>query len=341
MDNELEVLNEVYFGKVPGLIKIEDLFAKLQQKYTRGNPATDVSLYRSIVKDPILRKIADEFSKIFGFKETVLTMARDESFNAYCIRYVTDEKGNIYDIDENKIPYEQVRNSVIVTNDGLRFDPKKLPINIVICVNVGCVFKTNTTIPELIAVLLHEVGHTFSLVLMGNKMTPRADETQSDSFCTMYGYGPELTKAFSKIAIRYSNFDKKFKDVPILNVITGINQIFKGYLSYDPMEEHPTTRVRLDNIIRQLEVDLKETPNLSPSMRKELENQIEVCKQIVRDTYDITDKDNMGVRMTKRYYGESEPNFESEQESRKKSDKYAHPSKLNKRIKEMKQGWYR
>ena len=336
MEDNLVILNEMYFGKIPGLLKIEDLFAKLKQK-----PVNDIPLYRTIVKDPILRKIADEFSKIFGFKETVLTMARDETFNAYCIRYVSDGRGNIYDIDENKIPYKQLRQSVIIDNNGFRFDSKKLPINIVICINLGCVFKSKTTIPELLAVLLHEVGHTFSLVMMGVKMTAKADETQSDAFCTMYGYGPELTSAFSKIAIRYSDFDKKFKDIPILNVITGISQICKGYLTYDPNEDHPVIKVRLENIIRQLEVDLKETPNLTPTMRQDLEKQIETCKRIVSDTYDITDKDNMGIRMTKRYYGETEPNFSNEVEARKESDKYAHPSKLNQRIKEMKQGWYR
>ena len=172
-------------------------------------------------------------------------------------------------------------------------------------------------------------------------MTSKANETFADSVAASYGYGSELTSAFSKIAIRYSDFDKVFKDVPVLNIVTGLNQIRKGLSRYDPEEDHPTTKVRLDNILRQMETDLKETPNLTPTMRADLKKQIEYCKKMIHDTYDSTDDDNMGVRMTKYYYREMEPGLEEDQT--KETDKFAHPTKLNQKIGGMMKpkGWWK
>lgn len=331
MDNI--VLQEMYFGKLPGLLKIEDLFTKLQQKYKKGDAVKNLSLYRDMIKDPILNKIGNALCELFGFKEVAITIARDDSFNAYCVRYVTDGQGNIYNIDEQKIPFKIAQGSVIVNNNGFMFDKKKLPVNIVICINLGCLFHTKLTLQELMSVLLHEIGHTFSLIMMTNKMTSKADETFADGFAASYGYGEHLTSAFSKIAIRYSNFDKMLKDVPVLNIITGINQIFWGWLYHDPFEDHPTTKVRLDKILRQMEIDLKETPNLPVGMRKDLQRQINRTKEIISRTYDANDDDTTGVRMTKFYYREMEPGMEIVQNN--EADKYAHPTKINNTIRGM------
>lgn len=335
------ILNEIYFGKLPGLVKIEDYFLKVQQKYKKSNPYSNLSAYRELIKDPILIKLAYELVDLFGFKEVSVTFARDDTFNAYCLPFVVDDKGNAYDIYEKKHENKQLSGMVIVTNSGMRFNTRKFPVNMLVCLNLGCLFKTKLTIPEVISVLLHEIGHMFSKVLMSHGMTAKADETFADSFCSMYGYGHELVSAFSKIAIRYSDFDKMFKDVPVLNVITGISQIFKGLSYYDPNEDHPATKIRLDNIVRQMEADLKDTEGLTPGMREDLKKQITQCKQLIHDTYDSTNKDNMGIRMTKYYHREMEPGFDSA--AMKEADKYAHPTKLNDMIKGRikPKGWFK
>lgn len=338
---EQYVLNEMYFGKLPGLLKIEDYFAKIQQKYKKSNMMVNLSAYRTLIKDPILMKIANELKDMFGFKEVAVTFARDDTFNAYTIPFVSEPNGDAYTLDEKRVSLNHIIGSVIITNSGFRFNPKKFPVNLFVCINLGCLFKSELTIPELMAVLLHEIGHNFSLVMLGNKMTPKANETHSDVFASMYGYGKELISAFSKFAIKYSDFDKAFKDIPVLNIVTGLNQIRKGIHHHDPEEDHPTIKVRLDNILRQMEADLKETPNLSPGMRQDLKNQIEYCKKLISDTYDSSDKDNIGTRMTKYYWREMEPGFETYQT--KEIDKYAHPTKLNQKISDMMKpkGWFK
>ena len=338
---EQYILNEMYFGKSPGLLKIEDYFLKIQQKYKRSNPFSNLSVYREMLKDPILLKIANEIVDLFGFKEAAVTFSREDTINAYCITFVSEPNGDSYTLDEKKIPYEKLLGSVIITNSGYKFNPKKFPINLFTCINLGCLFKNKMNISELMAILLHEIGHNFSLVMCSNKMTDKANETFADSFAVSYGYGAELSHAFSKMAIRYSNFDKTFKDIPVLNIVTGLNQIRKGIWHYDPDDDHPTNKIRLDNMLRQMEIDLKETPNLTPGMREDLKKQIEYCKKLIHNTYDVTDNDNIGVRMTKYYHREMEPAFEEDQ--RKEIDKYAHPTKLNKKIGTMikPKGWFK
>lgn len=326
----MEILNEMYFGKLPGLLKIEDHFLKIQQKYKRSNPYSNLSVYRDLIKDPILLKISKELMNLFGFKEVAITFSRSSAINAYCIPFIAEANGDAYNLEEKKVPYEKLQKAVIITNSGIKFNPKKFPVNLFISINLGCLFKTKLTIPELMAILLHEIGHNFSLIMLSNKMTKKADETFADSMAVSYGYGAELTHVFSTGAIRYSDFDKTFRDIPLLNIITGLNQIRKGFLNYDPDDDHPTNKIRLDNMIRQMEIDLKETPNLTPGMREDLKKQIEYCKKLVHKTYDVEEHDNIGTRLTKYYYREMEPGFEEDQ--RRESDKWAHPSKLNQRI---------
>ena len=337
----MQILNEMYFGRVPGLLKIEDYFSKIQQKYKRSNPFSNLSVYREMIKDPLLLKISYELMSLFGFKEVSVTFSREDTINAYCITFISEPNGDSYTIDEKKVPYEKLQGSVIVTNSGFKFNSKKFPINLFTCINLGCLFKNKISIQELMAILLHEIGHNFSLIMMGNKMTDKANETFSDSFAVSFGYGAELSHAFSKMAIRYSDFDKRFKDVPILNIITGLNQIRKGISNYDPDDDHPTTKIRLDNMLRQMEIDLKETPNLTPGMREDLKKQIEYCKKLIHKTYDATDQDNIGTRMTKYYHREMEPGFEEDQ--RKDIDRWAHPTKLNQKIGTMMKpkGWFK
>ena len=160
-NSELAVLNEVYFGKVGGLLKLEEMFAKLKQEYSKLDPYNH-SVFKTLIKDPLLQKIAKEITSIFGYKETMVTFSNNRHLNAYTIPFATDDNGNSYDILERKIPYDKLVGAVTVTNSGFSFNTKKFPTNLLVVLNLGCLFKSAISIPELIAILLHEIGHTFS-----------------------------------------------------------------------------------------------------------------------------------------------------------------------------------
>ena len=342
-NEELQALLEMHFGKVPGLIRIEEFFDRIKKAYSKVDAFASGSAYRELISDPLLKKVADEIARTFGFKEVAVTIARRMDFNAYTIPFVVDDEGNGYDFSDRKVQYRDLVGAVTVTGAGFTFNKRKFPTNLLVCLNLGCLFKTPITTPELVAVLLHEIGHNFSLVVLSKSMTDRADEHFADQFATMYGYGPELSSALSKTMVNHSEFDKAWKDVPILNVLVGLNQIRKNASSVSDENPHPVTKNRLLGIARQLEQDLKDTPNLSPGMRKDIQAQIDQCKRTIDATFNADPNANMGERITRFYFREMEPNMAAEKRAEEYADRYSAPMKVNAKIGTMvhKKGWFR
>lgn len=332
----MTVLNEMYFGKPYQLITIEDLFDKFKASYSRSDPLKSGSTYREMLKDPILKKIGKYLSECFGFKETCLTIARDPSINAYTISFVSDNKGNSYDLMENPFTPKQLEGAVTITNAGFRFNQKKFATNLLVCLNLGILFRTEITTPELMGILLHEIGHNFSKVIIpAHKVSGRVNEKFADQFAAMYGYGADIASAFSKMTVIYGPIEKAFKNVPVVNILVGLSNIWDNALMRNSIQnEHPAMRSRMEAQIKQLEQDLKDTPELTPEMREDIKKQIERCKQIIAMTFDGT-HDNMADRITYGYYGKYEPNFSSERNEENMAEKYSNPEVINKKIGEM------
>lgn len=339
----MQVLNEMYFGKQPGLIKIEEFIDRLKKQYRGENLLGSSQSYRDLIKDPLLKKISDEISDMFGFKEVAVTISKRTNFNAYTIPFVVDDDGNSYDLDDRKISHKKLTGSVVINSNGFKFDKKKFPTNLLICMNLGCLFKTPITTQELVAILLHEIGHNFSIVVLSHKMSDRSDEKFADQFASMYGYGPELSAALSKVMINHSDFDKFWKDVPVLNVLVGLNQIRKNITNVSDENPHPVTKNRLAGILRQLEQDLKDTPNLTPGMRNDIKKQIDRCKKLMDDSFSIDPNANIGERITRFYFGQMEPNLQAEKAAEEYADKFSAPLKVNQKMNTMihKKGWFR
>ena len=342
MENILteEVLQEMYFGKRPGLLKIEDYFDKIKRQYG-GQNVFSYAIVREINKDPILRKIAAEIEDTFGFKEVGLAISAQKYFNARTSCFVADEDG-IYDSNDQHVSYKKFTHSVTVTNSGFYINKKRVPINLVIVLNMGCLFGNNVSTGELMATLLHEIGHNFANVVMGNVIDDRAHEKFADQFVAMYGYGKEFNSIFGRVMVDKSEFDEKYKDTPFINVLVGLNQIRKGMrFSYD--DEHPVTRNRMQGIISQMEADLKETPNLTPGMKKDLQAQIDICKKIMSDTFEAKDTDSTGTRMVKYFFGTFEPNVQQERIGEENATRHTSPTHLNNKISKMyhRKGWFK
>lgn len=343
LNEELQVLLEMYFGKVPGLIKIEEFFDRIKKAYANEDVFNSGRAYRELIRDPLLRKIGDEIARIFGFKEVAVTISRRTNFNAYTIPFVVDFDGNAYDFSDKKVQYRDLVGAVVVTNSGFSFNKRKFPTNLLVCLNLGCLFKTPISTPELIGVLLHEIGHNFSLVVLSNRMTDRADEKFADQFATMYGYGPELSSALAKTMIDHSDFDRALKDVPILNVLVGLNQIRKNLGNVSDDNPHPVTKNRLLGVLKQLEQDLKDTPNLTPGMRQDMQAQINQCRKTIDLTFNPSPDANMGERITRYYFNSMEPNFDAEKKAESQAERFSAPTKVNAKIGTMvhKRGWFR
>ena len=337
------VLNEIYFGPIPQLLVMEELFDKLKISYKKIDINKNPKQYRQLINDPILKKIGKQICDGFGFKDVYVTISKDEFINAYTIGIPVDNKGNSY--DENEVPfnYEKLVGSVTMTNSGFKINTKKFKYNMLVCLTFGILFKSDITTKELIAVLLHEFGHTFSKVIYTNKMlTGRVDEKFADNFCAMYGYAEHLVSAFTKMGLQYTEGEKMVKQIPLIGSIVGINKslnllLFRTFCA-DP---HPTVHKRMEDQIHQLEVELKNAENMSPEMRKDIEGQIQRAKKILDDFYanndDLSDRIYKGTR---RYL---EPNHPFEVYEDSVANKTSSPENVNKRIAKVyhKKGFFR
>ena len=330
---ERVALNEMYFGKPIQLTRIEDHITAIRMKYRRISRTS----CRELNRDPILKKIGEQLVSLFGFKEAIVTVSTDEYINAFTIPHVIDAHGNLYPLDDKIIRYNEVGSVLKITNAGFRFITKKFPVNLVVVFTMGCFNLPVLTTQELVAIILHEIGHQFFYVVT-QSVDARADERFADAFASQYGYGNELASALKKITIVDSSFDKKLKDVPILNFFYGLNQISKHSVS-DGI--HPHLLSRYEAIIDQMEQDIKDTP-MSAEAKKDLEKQVENLKAYIKDNFDPKEGDNIGTRMMKGHF-RNQPNGYWEKRGNEEAKKSYNPVKLNEKIRQYqhKKGWFK
>ena len=337
----MEVLHEIYFGKQSQLLKLEDLFTKIRGKYNKEDILGNLQSYRELLKDHSNIIIGETISNVFGFNETMFTFANDKSFNAYTVPFPIDREGNVYDGDDKLIVSNKYRDkSIIVDNKGIRYDKNVFKINFLVCVNTGLFFSDLITVPQLVSVLLHEIGHTFSKALIEYKiLNDRMDEKFADQFVAMYGYGPEYIKVMDLFAKpKYGVIEDKLTKVPVVNLFIGISKVWRYALIRSwANDEHPALYVRMQSQIAQLESDLKNTPNLSPTMRKEMLKQIEECKRRMDSSFDFGD-DNGSNKVVRYYYKDFEPNMYAEKKENRRADKHSNPDAINDRLRKLYKG---
>lgn len=329
------VLNEIYFGVIPQLLVIEDLFDKLKNSYKKMN-INNLKEYRKLINDPILKKIGLQLCDAFGFKNVYITIDKRECMNAYTIGIPVDKKGNTYDEKEVPFEYDKLVGTVKMTNGGFKFDSRKFGFNMLACLTYGILFKSPITTKELIAVLLHEIGHTFSKVIYNHKLlTGRVDEKFADNFAAMYGYAEHLVSAFSKMSMDYGDIERVIKQVPILGAIVGINRTFNSIVGLTLINDpHPVLYKRMEDLIKSLENELKATENMPPEMKKDIENQLQRSKELLDNfvSKDSNDLSDYIVKGTAKYI---ETNHPIENWREKEADKVASPYKIDKRVGEV------
>lgn len=283
----MEVLLEVYFGKVIALQQLEDTIDRIRLKYG-SNWTQDISrIHKELNRDELVNKMAKYIKDQFGFGEVIITISKSTKLNAHTFGVMADKNGIAY-IDNDKV---DLKETLITTSEGLRFDNRKVAPNMLIVISMGMMFSHLISTPELVAALLHEIGHSFSKATIGSdKFTGRMDEKFADQFATMYGYGAELTTVLSKISV-FKQYDtgltQALRTIPIVNVFVGLSNIFGSFIDRGIKDEvHPTIYRRSIDSINQMEYDLKRSENLTRKQRLELENNIRRAKSYVSSFYD-------------------------------------------------------
>lgn len=149
-DNELSdllcgsmPLNEAYFGKTKELLAAEQQLDKFRNKYL-----SKYIMNTRVNSDPDLLEFDRMMEKIFGFG--CFTMHIHNSSEAQCITMPIDYR---YD-------YGNPSNNLIADERGYKFKPQ-FDYACLLGIYSGLIFNPEFTTPEIMSIVLHEIGHNF------------------------------------------------------------------------------------------------------------------------------------------------------------------------------------
>lgn len=143
----MEVLQEVYFGK-EAVAPIQKQFSIVREKLA-NKPVTNTTNL-----DPEIIKLNRIVEKIFGFSSFAFYIQPTHMPNAYAIPVDT------YFSDVEKM---KIRKSLDANPTGFRYNASTMGANIslIIAVNIGLMENPEFTDEEIVACMLHEIGHGF------------------------------------------------------------------------------------------------------------------------------------------------------------------------------------
>lgn len=139
------LVTEAYFGKTETLLEIEKQIGIIREKA--------LDKYSDINRSPEVLKLNRLFEKQFGMDVFSLHIEKNNTINAYTIPVATR-----FDIAFNEVLAKKV---VASQSEGFRFKPGN---NLCIICNIylGLIGNKDFTDAEILAVILHELGHNFA-----------------------------------------------------------------------------------------------------------------------------------------------------------------------------------
>lgn len=135
-------LNEAYFGKTKELLAAEQQLDKFRNKYIEK-----YVLNMKVNSDPDLLKFDRMMEDIFGFGCFTLHIHNESIANAFTLP-----------IDYR---YDTKPNTIIADEHGFKFK-KDMEYSCILGVYSGIIFNPNFTTPEVMSIILHEIGHNFN-----------------------------------------------------------------------------------------------------------------------------------------------------------------------------------
>lgn len=195
-------LHEVYFGKQPELQKIEALIGKARTKFIGDN-------YSGGAKVNGLKEITDinkAFEDFFGFEIFALTIVPSNSLNA-----MTMPLSMAIDI----APQFRIKKNLIADSSGFKFN-KKAKYCCSVLIYSGLFLNKAFSDAEILALILHEIGHNFQTVLNKN----------------LY-YFTDATMILKYISIFLSEFLQTSNPIgsatAVIDTLVGSSNVFKTF----------------------------------------------------------------------------------------------------------------
>ena len=147
LNEHASFVNEAYFGKTVNLIKLEKALGELRAQY---------SFKRNYTATPEMKRIENIIKDQFGFDHVSFNIIPQNIPNAF-----TYTLGIRFDI----IKEDKLRKTVIADQkNGYRFKENNGFV-LVVALYGGVLANKNFTDAEIVAILLHEIGHNFADVI--------------------------------------------------------------------------------------------------------------------------------------------------------------------------------
>ena len=137
-------INEAYFGKTPELLEAEKYIGKFRKKYM-GKYITNIF----VNQDKDLLKVNRILEDFFGLGCMSITVQNVSIANAMTMPI------------DHRIEYMLDKDAVLVDKNGFKFN-KDADYTMIIYIYSGIMFNPDITDGEIMAVLLHEIGHNFN-----------------------------------------------------------------------------------------------------------------------------------------------------------------------------------
>ena len=188
----LFTLKEAFVGKTHELLLAEQYIAQLREKYmVKDNGYYELAKsLGNINMDPLLRKIEECLEKEFGFANVYIMVSLTVA-EAQCITFP---------VHYNVAKYKEISEAFKNKNTGIKFDPKD-DLAVIVCITSSMLFFPAFSHAEVLAVLLHEIGHNFEAPLLDNTFIPSCFKVYGDVFIRNIMVSENMVDAITGLAV--------------------------------------------------------------------------------------------------------------------------------------------
>ena len=183
-------INEVYFGKSKELLDIEQKLDTYRKKYY------GVKVPVRCNSDKDLQEVNRGFEKYFGIGTFALSITIADIYNAYTIPI-----SYRYDVSRKK-------DSLIIDQGHYKFNPK-YDYSCIVVVYSKLMFDPSVTTDQIMAIILHEIGHNFYFCIYGKP---------SGALSKLYSVSNFLKTSIQKVA---SGIKTNKSDEEISSTVSG------------------------------------------------------------------------------------------------------------------------
>jgi hypothetical protein len=217
LDEHVRFITEAYFGKLPFLLEVEKAVHELRKP-------ENLNRFKDLNASAPVQRINRLMEQGFGMEVFSFQIEHNDVINAY-----TSPVAIRYDIALNA----NIDQMVYVTqSEGYRFKPNN---NIcIICTMYMGLLNSNLTDAEIVAVMLHEIGHNFADAIYKDIRLDNKEFAKSiyqtyitmaimQAFTLHFGNAINIINQWSKKNNNSANLAKKYKKLKY-NPIRGIGK---------------------------------------------------------------------------------------------------------------------